>query len=129
MGAWDIKPWDNDCAADWFDDLFDEVKLREKVIQTLKLDPGSAHEEIRAATTFLIYFGRTYLWPIDHIEDDLKLAIRRLEEIKTHEVYADLADYLSEIDHEIELLKCRLDRDRKISDSPEFHAWWRSHAE
>ena len=36
MGAWNINPWDNDNAADWFGDLFDEVPLREKMAQGYK---------------------------------------------------------------------------------------------
>lgn len=128
MGAWELKPWDNDGAADWFGDLFDETKLREKVLEGLNLDLGD-HEEIRAAATFLIYFGRPYTWPIEHLDEDLKLAIQKLEEVKKDEVFEDLPEYHAEIDHEIELLRCRLERERTLPDNPEFQAWWRSHTE
>ncbi|MDZ4832810.1 MAG: hypothetical protein SGJ27_03320 [Candidatus Melainabacteria bacterium] len=82
MSRTGIAPWQNDIAADWFGDLFAITKLREHVIEALHQDgndPVEA-EQIRAACFLLICLGRTFMWPIDHIDDDLGLALQRLEQ-------------------------------------------------
>lgn len=121
MGTWDTKPWDNDTAADWFGGVFDETELREKVRAALELDLNE-HQEIRAAAHVLMSLGRTYVWPIDQLDSDLALAVERLTEIK--KVFQDLPELLAEINFEIEVLKCRLDREHPLPDSEDFHLWW-----
>jgi hypothetical protein len=64
MGAWATAPWDNDGAADWFGDMFDDTGLAKYVAATLERDPEEYHEEIRAAAYLLVALGRTYIWPV-----------------------------------------------------------------
>ena len=79
MGTWGHGPWDDDSAADWFGDLFDELPIASKVEHALNLDPDDCAPEIRAAAAMLIMLGRTYIWPIDDIDRHLKLAITQME--------------------------------------------------
>ena len=58
MGAWDKLPWDNDAAADWFDELFKKTKLARHVEDTLNLKVEEAPDEIRAAASVLLFLGR-----------------------------------------------------------------------
>ena len=128
MGAWDSKPWDNDSAADWFGDLFDEIALREKVVKTLQLDVKEYYDEIRAAAWVLIHLGRTYVWPIDQIDSDLKLAIERLEKVRNTPEIQETHSVVKEIDNEIAVLRHRLNRENNLPNSEEFRDWWQSHA-
>jgi hypothetical protein len=68
MGSWGIKPYENDSAADWFGDLWEEFPLPSKVEETLKLDVDDSHEEIRAAAHVVLQLGDTYIWPADSID-------------------------------------------------------------
>ena len=36
MGTWDIDPWDNDRAADWFSELFEYTSMARFVEKTLR---------------------------------------------------------------------------------------------
>ncbi len=104
MGAWGFKPWENDTAADWYSDLFDDTNLREHVIKTLNSSVEDEHEEIRAAAKILSDLGRIYIWPIDFLEDDVKLAISKLKQILNHEALDLPEEILEEIRSEIEVL-------------------------
>lgn len=125
MGTWDSKPWDNDTAADWFGDLFDETKLRDKVATALNLEL-TEHQEIRAAAHMLMKLGRVYVWPINHLDEDLALAIQRLTEIKEANIFEDVPEFITEIEYEIEVLRCRLNRDHPTPNSEAFQSWWGS---
>lgn len=81
MGTWADAPWDNDEAADWFGDLFEETKLAERVAATLVLDIDEHHREIRAAASLLIFLGRVYVWPVEVLDQHLELAASKLEEM------------------------------------------------
>lgn len=126
MGAWDTSPWDNDTAADWFADLFDATRLREGVRATLESNTDENHEEIRAAVWILIELGRTYIWPVDHIDEDIELGIKKMEEIVQLGIYADTPDFVKEIEFEIAVLRARRDNLKTI-DSPELKEWWQNH--
>ena len=105
MGAWGFAPWDNDSAADWYGDLFDEIPLAAKVEETLNADPEEYAAEIRAASAFLIMLGRTYMWPIDDLDRHLKLAISQMEKVQA--VYEDEPEFAAAVADEIALLKSR----------------------
>ncbi len=105
MGAWEQSPWDNDGAADWFGDLFDEIPLAKKVEETLNLDPEEYAAEIRAAASLLVMLGRTYVWPIDDIDRHLQLAIAQMENV--HTVYEDEPEFAAAVADEIAILKSR----------------------
>ncbi|MFZ6798440.1 DUF4259 domain-containing protein [Undibacterium sp. Di24W] len=89
MGAWGVKAWDNDGAADWFGDIFDETRLAERVEQTLMLDVEDHYEEIRAAAYLIRLLGRTYIWPVDDIDRHRALAADRLQAIVDAGIFED----------------------------------------
>ena len=105
MGTWGFAPWDNDAAADWYGELFDEIPLAAKVEETLNGDPEEYAAEIRAASALLILLGRTYIWPIDDINRHLKLAISQMERV--HATYQDEPEVAAAVADEIALLKSR----------------------
>ncbi|MCC2670860.1 MAG: hypothetical protein K0Q72_3331 [Armatimonadetes bacterium] len=108
MGAWGTAAWDNDGAADWFGELFDKTKLAARVEKTLKKkDVEEWHEEIRAAAHVLVALGRNYIWPVDVLDDHLKLAIEKLEAIK-HLEELEGGEFEATIDEEIAILRSRL---------------------
>ena len=55
MGAWDVEPWDNDGAADWFADFFADLKVDDLF---LALDDHDDCDAIRAACYVLQALGR-----------------------------------------------------------------------
>jgi hypothetical protein len=79
MGAWAKNPWDNDSAADWFGDMFDATGLAKYVEETLERDAEVHHESIRAAAYMLVALGRVYIWPIYDLDNQLALAISKLQ--------------------------------------------------
>jgi hypothetical protein len=115
MGCWGVKPYENDSAADWFGDLWDEFPVPSRVEETLKLDADDSHEEIRAAIHVLLQFGETYIWPVDSIDRHCDLAARRLEEIKTMEEYSG-GDFQSQLQKEIDILRSRISNDFRRED-------------
>ena len=108
MGTWDKLPWDNDGAADWFNDLFNKTKLAKHIEGTLKLDVNNSHEEIRAAASVLLFLGRDYIWPVHDLDNHLKLAVDRLEEICGLTVITESPELLEEIQAEIRELRSRI---------------------
>lgn len=108
MGAWATAAWENDGAADWFGDMFDATGLANYVRETLQRDVEEHDEEVRAAAFMLVALGRVYIWPIDDLDNDLALAISKLEEIKALENYQEVPDFVKAIDEEIAVLKSRL---------------------
>ena len=88
MGAWGTAAWDNDDAADWFGDLFDDTKLAQRVEKALKTkDIEENSGKIRAAAYMLVALGRVYIWPVDDLDRHLKLAIEKLEAISKLDEY------------------------------------------
>jgi hypothetical protein len=111
MGAWGTAAWDNDGAADWFGDTFDELGLADRVEQTLQLDVEEYHEEVRAAAYLLVALGRVYIWPIDSLDPHLELAIAQLEKIKALAIYQEVPEFVTVIDAEIAVLRSRQKKD------------------
>lgn len=121
MGTWENAPWDNDSAADWYGDLFDEIRLASKVEATLCGDPEEYADEIRAAAALLIMLGRTYMWPIDDIDRHLKLAISQMEKVQA--VYEDDPELAAAIADEIAILKSRQANDKDGPVMPQPPSW------
>jgi hypothetical protein len=109
MGCWGVKAYENDSAADWFGNLWDDCPVPARVEAALQLDLEDCHEEIRAAAHVLVQLGDTYIWPVALIDKHCDLAARRLEEIKAMEIY-DGADFQLEIQKEIEILRSRISK-------------------
>ncbi|MCA8989938.1 MAG: DUF4259 domain-containing protein [Planctomycetaceae bacterium] len=105
MGTWDFAPWENDTAADWFANIFNETSFANHIEEALKRDIDEYPEVIRAATAVLIMLGRLYVWPIEILEDHLKLAIGKMELCVEAGVFADETPL---VEKEILTLKARL---------------------
>ena len=112
MGCWGVKPYENDGAADWFGDLWDELPLPKKVEETLNLDVEEYHEEIRAAAHVLLQLGDTYRWPVGDIDRHCSLAATKLEGLLKSGIYED-AEFQSEITKEIDILRSRISKKPK----------------
>jgi hypothetical protein len=121
MGAWGVAPWDNDSAADWFGDLFDEIPLAARVEEILNADPEEYAEEIRAAAALLIMLGRTYMWPVDDMDRHLELAIAQMEKVQA--TYEDEPEFASAVAEEITVLKSRLTNNQDVPTVPQPTSW------
>lgn len=87
MGYWDIAPWDNDEAADWFGSLMQKTRLARHVEETLTLDVMNNSAEIRAAAFIVRVLGKCYIWPIEDLDRHRALAADRLQAIIDEGVY------------------------------------------
>jgi|SRR5688572_31683498 len=124
MGDWGTKPWDNDIAADWFGNMMDATGLAQYVEKTLHQelgdeDPGAIALKIRAAVSVLVLLGHIYVWPGENLENNLQLAISRLEEILPMEYSGGVEE---QIRAEIAVLKARLER--KADKHMQKVKWW-----
>lgn len=79
MGAWDVEPWQNDAAADFFADFFRGIDFDNQIDAALNQtdDP----DVIRAACFLLQKLGRVYVWAGDpsKLARHLDHAVLRLE--------------------------------------------------
>ncbi|MBA3010032.1 MAG: DUF4259 domain-containing protein [Desulfobacula sp.] len=125
MGAWDTKPWDNDTAADWFCKVFHETNIGEKIREAFELDMDLYHEAIRGAACILMFLGRRYVWS-SGLDDNLSLAIKKMEELQQHPYYIKNPEVGHELEYEIAVLKYHLDMDNKLPATPDFVNWWLS---
>ena len=78
MSTWGTEPWENDTGSDWFGSLFDACGIAAYVDRTLAGDPVENLEELRAAAFLLRQLGRNYIWPLEHRERQLTLAVDQL---------------------------------------------------
>lgn len=116
MGTWGYKAWESDDAADWFAIMHREIGLRDYVVATLKR--GAKKEGtggVRAAAHVIAKLGEVYQWPVEHMDADLKLAVKALEAAKgtyrsrpSNEREVDRMR--EEVDNEIDVLEKRLNR-------------------
>jgi len=125
MGVWGKLPWDNDGAADWFDELFEKTKLAKQVEDTLKLDVDNCPEEIRAAASVLLFLGRNYIWPVHDLDRHLSLAADRLEAISRIGVIVESPELVAEIRAEIQELRSRIKASNASqAPPPPPRKWW-----
>lgn len=109
MGMWGHAAWENDGAADWFGDLFSTSKLATRVEKMLKAkDVEEYHEEIRAAAHIVVALGQVYIWPIELLDQHLRLAIEKLEAIKQLEEFEGDEAFAATIDADLAILRSRL---------------------
>ena len=80
MGTWGVAPWDNDAAADWFGDVFEEIDIDSKIEEALKYDYDN-YDQVRAAAYLLQVLGVTYVWPgdLDSLTGYMQRAIKLLK--------------------------------------------------
>jgi hypothetical protein len=114
-------PWNNDSAADWYADLFDETAVAAKVEEALNADPEEHANEIRAASAVLIMLGRTFIWPIDDIDRHLTLAIAKMEKVRS--LHEDAPEFASAVAEEIAVLKSRQANKKDGSVVPQPSTW------
>ncbi|RWZ45976.1 hypothetical protein ELQ90_16420 [Labedella phragmitis] len=107
MGAWDREPWANDSAADWFGDLMDSTSLREQWLAGISADPEEEFEVVRAGAWLFIQLGRTYVWPIENLDDDLERAIAALYAVRGAKEVAEDDELVDAITIEIAELESR----------------------
>lgn len=107
MGAWDNEPWANDSAADWFADVMGTTALREQWLTGISADPEEEFEVVRAAAWLFIQLGRTYVWPIENLNDDLERAIAGLVAVRSTEEIAEDDELVAAIGAEIAELESR----------------------
>jgi len=126
---WDILPWSNDDASDWFLETIQSSGLRDIVISTLQLSVDDENvSKIRAAVSILIMLGRPYTWQVNTLEIDIELAIK--SSIYLHDWHTEqLSDprLISAISSEIAILKTRLPHEKRVdlipSDRDYFSTW------
>lgn len=110
---WGKEPWDNDQAADWFAGLMEKTSLPDKVRTTLRLAEKGLDEEttplLRAAAWCVLQFARVYVWPVNDLETDLRMAIHALNVVLQDEEYCYGEEIMTKIKEEQALLQERLD--------------------
>lgn len=121
---WDIKPWDNDGAADWFGDLMDETDIRKAWLNGINEDPEENPDIVRAAASLFIFLGRQYIWPIDHYDADLERAIAQLSRVKSNEMYQEVEGLQELIAREIQELESRRGKEKGAPEKPK-KPWWK----
>ena len=94
MGAWDVQPWDNDTAADWFAGFFSGIDFDSRIVSAFEED--DEYDEIRAASYILQTLGRIYVWPgdVNKLGSHLDLALRHLRNMvdPDHEACQELQE-------------------------------------
>lgn len=61
-----------------------ETKLDAHVRTALKLDAEEYAEVVWAAVHTLLHFGRVYVWPVEHLENDLRLGSEALKKLRAN---------------------------------------------
>lgn len=109
---WSREPWDNDRAADWFANLMQLTHFPDQVRKTLLLCEredvdGENTTLLRAAVYCASQFCRVYVWPIEHLDDDLELAIKAARRILSDESYCCSEEIVAQVQAELEELELR----------------------
>ena len=105
MGVWGHQAWGNDGAADWYTDFFSKTKSREYIVESLKSDDS---EELRAASFLVLQLCRVYMWPIDHLDADLRLAHQALQKVLKDDEYIYGDEIRKAVEEEIKELAERI---------------------
>ncbi len=106
MSAWGTEPWANDSAADWLTELIETSDIRNRWYAELGADPGEEPEIVRAAAWVFIQLGLVYVWPIEHLDDDVERTIAALSALRSG-VYADDSTMVAALTAEITELEQR----------------------
>jgi hypothetical protein len=109
MGTWGFEPWENDIAADWFGNTWDECSLPGIIERTLNTEIDEyTFAEIRAAAHVMVALGRVYIWPISKLREHLKLAVEKLGAIAAMDVCRETPELAAAIDRDMTELRTRL---------------------
>ena len=90
MGAWGIEAWANDRAADWYDQLFEQTNLVDRIANTLALDADEHCEEIRAAAKLVVMLNQPEIWPTGVYRKLAAFGSNRLEQLLAERFYSNL---------------------------------------
>lgn len=110
MGAWGMDPWDNDTAADFFGDLWQDTPVIDRVLETLR---GEGDESTVAALWLCSELCRVYVWPIERLDETLDAAIAAAERILAGEDEEGLVemwddpDFTAQIEGFLETMRAR----------------------
>jgi hypothetical protein len=108
MGMWDLKPYDNDSAADLIADFMDQTKIREEWHkQITDKDIQEEPEELRALVWVFMQLGHVYVWPIDYYDNDLEIAINVAEKLSIDEDFNEIDGMAELLIQERDELKSR----------------------
>lgn len=108
MGMWDIRPWDNDQAADWYAGFMVQSNFRELWLAGINLQADSEDADaVRAAAALFMMLGRVYIWPIEHYDEDLALTISQLTKTLECPEYEECDELINIIKTEIQELENR----------------------
>lgn len=88
MGSWGTKVYEDDSAADWFNNVFEPVS---KQVQTLLDAPVKHHlyQEYRAAAWMMTKIGRSFVYPKSKLDDHLSKLHDRLQIIRNDKDWID----------------------------------------
>lgn len=69
MGDWNVQPWANDEAADWFHSFWENHDFAVLIDEINDFDPNEErYDSVRAASYLLQTLGIAYVWPSAHQE-------------------------------------------------------------
>ena len=113
MGAWGVKPWENDVAADWFSLCMKEVNTEFILDEAESILEKEDEDELRAISYLIGHLGKVNIWPSDMMDrvDRVKerLAQSLIKMLDTDSDFLDLWDnddiVVQELKKEIKLLK------------------------
>ncbi|WP_321850630.1 hypothetical protein [Pseudomonas paraveronii] len=93
MGAWNFKPWENDEAADWFQQFWKQQDFSVLINEIYQFDPlEERYDAFRAACYLLQTLGNAYIWPTTYLEE-LKPLIEKALSILTKMITPPSADW------------------------------------
>lgn len=129
MGMWDLNPWDSDEAADWYSDLMESCRIREKWLEGIESDLDDQADVVRAAVGLFIMLGRVYIWPIRQYDQDLELAISKCESLLKVDEYAEIPELVEQIRLELQELQSRKKPEEADPAAPQRTSarrkWWK----
>ncbi|OOW05669.1 MULTISPECIES: DUF4259 domain-containing protein [Pseudomonas] len=120
MGAWNYNPWENDEAADWFQEFWKQQNFAVLINEISQFDPAEErYDAFRAACYLLQTLGNPYIWPTEYLAQ-LKPLIEQAISILTQlidppndewgflDMWGDSADVINAVEEQIDALKMRL---------------------
>ena len=81
-----LAPWHSRDAANWLGSFEPWQRMLQLVLTTLEKEPRNHPHEIRAAASFVIFFAREGVWPVEggirELDSILNLARRQLSVVR-----------------------------------------------